>query len=105
MGKIVRTVIRVGDKPTPEAIAEVNEAYKHPITFDEDCPEFTYEEMVEMIKKTEEMRNARKKEVVTLRLPVSVINKAKAVGKGYTGFLSRLIENAINDKDIVSRSL
>ena len=51
------------------------------------------------------LRAARKKEVVTLRLPVSVIDKAKAVGKGYTGFLSRLVENAINDKDIVSRSL
>ena len=105
MGNTVRMTIKPGDKPTPEAIAEVNEAYKHPIVIDDDCPAFTYEEMVEMVKKAEEMRNSRKKEVVTLRLPVSVINKAKAVGKGYTGFLSRLVENAINDKDMVSRSL
>ena len=105
MGKIVRKVIKIGDKPTPEEIVMVNEAYKYPIVIDDDCPAFTYEEMVEMVKKTEEMRNSRKKEIVTLRLPVSVINKAKAVGKGYTGFLSRLVENAINDKDMVSRSL
>ena len=105
MGEIIRTVIKSNDKPTPEAVAEVNEAYKHPVTTDSDSPVFTYEEMVEMIKNTEKMRAARKKEVVTLRLPVSVIDKAKAVGKGYTGFLARLIENAINDKDMVARSL
>jgi len=31
--------------------------------------------------------------------------KAKATGKGYTGFLSRLLDNAINDPQMVSKSL
>ncbi|HIU78462.1 MAG TPA: hypothetical protein IAB09_03450 [Candidatus Avilachnospira avicola] len=30
-----------GDKPTKEQIKEVEEAKKHPIVFDEDCPELS----------------------------------------------------------------
>lgn len=105
MGKIVRKTIKPGQKLTAKQIKEVEEASRHPIIFDEDSPEFTYEEMLDMIEKTKKRREESRKQVVTLRLSTPTINKAKAVGKGYTGFLSRLIENAINDKDIVSRSL
>lgn len=105
MGKIVRTTIKPGQKPTAEQIREVEEASRHPIVFDDDSPEFTYEEMLKMVKETKKHREDTRKQVVTIRLSTPTINKAKAVGKGYTGFLSRLIENAINDKDLVSRSL
>lgn len=105
MGNIVRTTIKPGQKPTAEQIREVEEASRHPIVFDDDSPEFTYEEMLKMVKETKKHREDTRKQVVTIRLSTPTINKAKAVGKGYTGFLSRLIENAINDKDLVSRSL
>ena len=105
MGKIIKKTIQTNGTPDATAIAQVKKAYEYPIAPDDDAPAFTCEEMIEMIKATEDLRNSRKKEVVTLRLPVSVINQAKAVGKGYTGFLSRLIENAIKDKDMVAKSL
>lgn len=105
MGQIVRKVIKPGQKPTAKQIEEVKKASLRPIIFDEDSPEFTYEEMVKLVKKTKKRREDTTKQVVTLRLSTPTVNKAKAVGKGYTSFLSRLIENAINDKDIVSRSL
>ena len=105
MGEIIRKVVKPGDKPTQAQINEINEAYRHPIVYDEDCPEYTYEELMEMIKMTEERRKKQKKEPVTLRVSVSTLEKAKATGKGYTGFLSRLLDNAINNKDLVSRSL
>ena len=105
MGRIVRKIVRPGDKPTPVQIEEVKNAARYPIVFDEDDPELTYEEMLEMVKATKNRPSDRRKEVVTLRLSPATIKKAKATGKGYTGFLARLIENAINDKDMVSRSL
>ena len=105
MGKIVKTVIKPDQKPTFEQIKEVEEASRRPIVFDDDSPEFTYEEMVKMVEETKKHKIDNTKQVVTLRLSTPTINKAKAVGKGYTGFLSRLVENAINDKDLVSRSL
>ena len=34
-----------GTPLTPEQIAEIEEAKKHPIVFDEDCPEMTEEQL------------------------------------------------------------
>lgn len=34
-----------GTPLTPEQIAEIEEARKHPIVFDEDCPEMTEEQL------------------------------------------------------------
>ena len=105
MKKIVRKAIREGDEPTPEQIKEIEEAMKMKPVFDGDSPYFTYEELKEMEKITEERRKERKKEVVTLRISAAALKKAKATGKGYTGFLGRLVENALEDKDLVMRSL
>ena len=45
------------------------------------------------------------KPVVSLRISPETLDKAKATGKGYTGFLSRLLDNAINDPQMVAKSL
>ena len=42
---IVSYTIKRGQKPTPEQIAEIREAAKYPITFDEDCPEMSEEQL------------------------------------------------------------
>ena len=58
-----------------------------------------YAEMAEIA------RNRKKnnvKVVVALRVTPATLDKAKATGKGYTGFLSRLLDNAINDPQLVS---
>ena len=36
---------KTGTPLTPEQIAEIEEATKHPIVFDEDCPEMTEEQL------------------------------------------------------------
>ena len=61
-----------------------------------------YAEMAEIA------RNRKKnnvKVVVALKVTPATLDKAKATGKGYTGFLSRLLDNAINDPQLVSKSL
>ena len=105
MSKIVKKVIKPGQKPTKKQLEEIEKASRRPIIFDEDSPEFTYEDMLKMVKETQKHPRDTRKQVVTLRLSAPTVDKAKAVGKGYTSFLSRLIENAINDKDLVARSL
>ena len=42
---IVSYSITKDQKPTPEQIAEIREAAKRPITFDEDCPPMTEEQL------------------------------------------------------------
>ena len=103
--KIVRTMIRPGQKPTEEQIKELEEAAKRPIVLDEDCPELSMEQYAEMAEIARNRKKNNVKVVVALRVTPATLDKAKATGKGYTGFLSRLLDNAINDPQLVSRSL
>ncbi|MBQ9017383.1 BrnA antitoxin family protein [Candidatus Saccharibacteria bacterium] len=105
MGRIVRTTIYPGQKLTKRQIRRLDALKDRPIVFDEDAPEYTYEELEEMRLAAIKKRAEQRKEVVAIRISPSTLKKAKAMGKGYTGFLSRLIDNAINDKDLVARSL
>lgn len=105
MGKIVKTTIYPNQKISRAQAKRIEKAAKLPVVFDEDSPEYTYEELIKMRDAAVRKRAEQKKEVVAIRLSPSTLKKAKAVGKGYTGFLSRLIDNAINDKELVSRSL
>ena len=103
--KIVRTTISIGQLPTEAQIREIELASAMPVTPDEDAPELTMEQYAEMaaIAKSRKARNI--KPVVSLRITAETLEKAKATGKGYTGFLSRLLDNAINDPQLGARSL
>ena len=105
MTRTIKKTIHPGDQPTKSQIDEINEAAKYPITSDDESPEYTYEELMEMANIAKKKREETKKEPITLRVSAATLKKAKATGKGYTGFLSRLLDNAINNKDLVSRSL
>ena len=76
-----------------------------PVVPDEDAPELTMEQYAEMAAIARSRRSGQVKPVVALRISVSTLEKAKATGKGYTGFLSRLPDNAIDDPQMVAKSL
>ena len=103
--KIVRTVIRSGQQPTEAQIREIEAAAARPVVLDEDAPELTLEQYAEMAAIAKKRRSKKVKPVVALRISPETLEKAKATGKGYTGFLSRLLDNAINDPQMVSKSL
>lgn len=105
MGRTVKVTLHEGQKPTKAQIKRLSELKDRPIVFDEDAPEYTMAELEEMRLAAIKKRAEQKKEVVAIRISAGTLKKAKAYGKGYTGFLSRLIDNAINDRDMVSRSL
>ena len=103
--KIVRTVIHSGQQPTEAQIREIEEASSKSITIDEDAPELTLDQYAEMAAIAKSRREQQVKPVVSLRISPETLDKAKATGKGYTGFLSRLLDNAINDPQMVAKSL
>ena len=105
MGKIIRKKVDLADEPTPAQLEEIKMAAQYPISTDEDSPEYTYDEIMELIETAKEKRSVEKKEIVTLRVSPETLKKAKKIGKGYTSFLSRLLDNAMNDKKLVARSL
>lgn len=102
---IVRTVVRSGQQPTEAQIREIEAAALRPVTPDEDAPELTLAQYAEMAAIARARRSEAVKPVIALRVSPATLEKAKATGKGYTGFLSRLLDNAINDPQMVSRSL
>ena len=100
-----RVFIRADQELTEKQIQEIENARNHPVVFDDDAPELSEEQYAEMAAIAKARRKADVKTVVAIRISPATLKKAKATGKGYTGFLSRLLDNAINDPVLVSRSL
>ena len=87
---------------TDEERRELENATEKPIIFDEDSPEMT-DEMLMQFKRMN--REERVKQTISIRLSPSTLNKAKSFGKGYTAVLSRLLDLAINDEEMLKKCL
>ena len=84
---------------TKEQKKKLDELETRPVEFDEDCPELTDEQLSELRKEE------RRKKTVTIRLSSRSLNKAKSLGKGYTSVLSRILEKALDDDDLIRKCL
>lgn len=103
---IIKSSVRIGEKPPQAAIDEVMAAAKRPIAFDEDCPPTSEEEFAVLDAIIAERRAHMKKQNISLRISEKMISQVKEkVGKGYTGFLSRLLEAAIKEPELVRKCL
>lgn len=88
--------------PLTEEQKEMLEALKtRPVHPDEDCPELTAEQLSQMVRVSEIRRDERRKQTVTLRLSPKALRTAKSLGKGYTSVLSRILENALTDTELL----
>ena len=97
-------VEKLGDI-TEKQLMEIENAKRHDIVFDEDSPEITEEMMEQFRRVAKEKREESQKQVLTLRVSAETMKKAKSLGKGYTGILSRILEYALNDPEIIRRCL
>ena len=89
----------IGLTLSDEELRELESAsVKEPI-FDEDSPEMT----LEMLKQFK--RNTRNKQTVSIRLSPKAQVFSRAYGKGYTSFLSRLIDAALDDEALVKKCI
>lgn len=97
----------VNGKPklTREQKKEIKTAAKRPIVFDEDCPELTEEQLAELGRLARERNRERQKQVLTLRVSANTMKKAKSLGRGYTSILSRLLEMALDDPEMIKKCL
>ena len=65
----------------------------------------TEEEMNELRKVAQQRREETKKILISLRLSNKTLEKAKSLGKGYTSLLSRLLDLAIEDPEMLKKCL
>ena len=90
---------------TEDQILMVREASQRPLAADDDNPELTDEQLALFRRVHESRQEDRKRKNVTLRLTPQAIQKAKALGKGYSGILSRIIESVLDDPAMLSKYL
>ena len=87
---------------TAEEQLELEAAEQRDPVFDVDSPLMSDEQLLQFKRVNRENRT---KPTVSLRISPATLKKAKQYGKGYTGFLSRLIDAAINDEELVRRCI
>jgi len=103
--KITRIAVKRGQKPTNKQIEEIKAAKSKEVVFDDISRELTMKQYAQMAEIARARKARQVKPVVALRVKPETLQIAKATGKGYTGFLSRLLDNAIQDKELVAKSL
>ncbi len=97
--------IDVNRKLTKEELRMLETAENMPIAYDEDSPELSDEELSQFKRISEVRKEERRKQTVTLRLSPRALKKAKSLGKGYTSVLSRILEAALCDNEIIRKCL
>ena len=87
---------------TTEELSEIEDAENmHPV-FDDDSPAMTMEQLMQFKRMN---RQNRTKPTISLRISPATLQKAKQYGKGYTGLLSRLLDEAINDEELIRKCI
>ena len=85
-----------------EVIEQVRTASKFPVVPDEDCPEYSYEELMRMRDKAKDTRGGTR---IVLHVTEDTVEKAKTYGENYRTILGRLLSLAIDDKEMVHRAM
>lgn len=102
MSKVKISVNELTSELTQEELQDLEAAAKKTTVYDEDSPEMTQEMLMQFKRMNKEERN---KLTISLRLSPNTLNKAKSLGKGYTSVLSRLLDLAINDEEMLKKCL
>lgn len=102
---IIRKEIDLNKPLTAEQKKMLETLKAKPAQPDEDCLELTAEQISQMMKLAETRRDERRKQTVTLRLSPQALQTAKSLGKGYTSVLSRILENALTDAELIKHYL
>ena len=109
MGTIVSTV-RVGQKIPKEVLKQAKkqyrEAQKAPPVYDPDCPPSGPEALAEFAAMARERRKNRKNPlpIVALRIQPEVLEKYKALGRGYSGIMADVLRVAADNPEILRKA-
>ena len=87
---------------TPEEYEELEEAEKKEPVFDEESPSMTKEQLMQFKRTNHESRT---KQTISLRISPETLRKAKQYGKGYTGLLSRLLDEVIDNEELIRKCI
>ena len=92
----------LNEELTAEELNELETAENKEPVFDEDSPAMSKEQLMQFKRFN---HNNRVKPTISLRISPITLQKAKQYGKGYTGLLSRLLDIAIDDEELIRKCI
>ena len=102
---IIKSTVRVGQKPPKEVIEEIKKAAKKPINYTTDCPKSTPEALKEFAMQRAELNKRKIKQSVTIRISPDVLESYKTMGSGYTGVMADVLKYAVENPKILSEAI
>jgi len=100
---IIKSTVKVGQKPPKEVIQEVRRAARKPINYTEDAPKSSPEALKEFAMQRAELNRQRRRQAVTIRVVPDCLTKYKALGKGYTGIMADVLNYVVDNPEILSK--
>ena len=96
MKQMVESILTDGQEPNKDVLKRLRDAAKYPITYDEEAPELSDQQLAEFhrvkssLYANPELFKPRKQQI-TLKLDADVIAAFKATGKGYQTRINALL--------------
>jgi len=101
---IIKSTVRVGQKPPKEAIKEARRAAKKPVNYTKDAPRSTPKALKEFAIQRAEMNRQKRRQAVTIRVQPDVLEKYKSLGNGYTGIMADVLRIAVNNPSVLAEA-
>lgn len=99
----IKKDIDISKGPTKEQIKSLEQAMEFADKNNDEG--FSKEELKQFYRIKDKNKIERQKQIVTIRLSPKAANKAHSLGKGYTSVLSRILEAALDDPNIIKHFL
>jgi uncharacterized protein (DUF4415 family) len=102
--------LKAGQRPTKEELKrakkEYREAKRLPPVYDPECPPSTPEALAEFAAMARERKRNRRNPlpIVALRIQPDVLEKYKALGRGYSGIMADVLKLAVDNPEILSKA-
>lgn len=91
---MVKTQIRIGQKPTSEILKEIEIASKIKPVYDIDSPKLSAKELSEFQPANPSLYKPKKTQI-TLKIDADVLEAFKATGKGYQTRINSVLREAV----------
>jgi len=101
---IIKSTVRVGEKPPKEVIKRLRQAARRPVNYTEDAPRSSPEALKEFAHLAAERNRRKKKKSITIRVAPDVLDSYKTMGEGYTGIMADVLKYAINNPAVLTNA-
>jgi len=102
---IIRSTVKIGEKPPKEAIKEARRAARKPINYTKEAPRSTPEALKEFAMQRAAMNRQKRRQAVTIRVQPDVLEKYKSLGNGYTGIMADVLRIAVNNPSVLAEAI